>query len=86
MSLPWIWFGKHLTRAPSRLTWSNRPLSRAFRKRGHCGNRTVFFQSDVIMSAEAFRAAMEVVEPLILSEETGDARKVVIGNRGRRHA
>ena len=38
-----------------------------------------YFQSDVIMSAEAFRVAMGVVEPLLTSPGAGTARKVAIG-------
>lgn len=38
-----------------------------------------YFQSDVIMSAEAFRVAMGVVEPLLTSPGTDTARKVAIG-------
>lgn len=38
-----------------------------------------YFQSDVIMSAEAFRVAMSVVEPLLTSPGADTARKVAIG-------
>jgi len=38
-----------------------------------------YFQSDVIMSAEAFRASMEVVEPLLTAGETSSAKTIVIG-------
>lgn len=46
---------------------------------GELWKKNVYFQSDVIMSVEAFRVAMEVVEPLLTAIDTGQARKVLIG-------
>jgi len=46
---------------------------------GELWKKNVYFQSDVVMSAEAFRAAMEVVEPHLSAGESGTAGKVIIG-------
>ncbi|MBI2958521.1 MAG: cobalamin B12-binding domain-containing protein [Chloroflexi bacterium] len=57
----------------------NQALVPGIRQAGELWKKNVYFQSDVIMSVEAFRVTMEVVEPLLKAEEMADARKVVIG-------
>ena len=46
---------------------------------GELWKKNIYFQSDVVMSAEAFRAAMEVVEPHMAAGEAGASGKVIIG-------
>ena len=46
---------------------------------GELWKKNIYFQSDVVMSAEAFRAAMEVVEPHMTAGEAGESGKVIIG-------
>ena len=46
---------------------------------GDLWKKNRYFQSDVIMSAEAFRVAMEVVEPLLTHLEADTAKTVAIG-------
>ena len=46
---------------------------------GHLWKQNIYFQPDVVMSTEAFRAAMEVVEPHLGVKDIGLAGKVVIG-------
>jgi 5-methyltetrahydrofolate--homocysteine methyltransferase len=57
----------------------NRAIVPGIRAAGELWKANTYFQSDVIMSAEAFRVAMEVVEPLLTSVETGSAKRVAIG-------
>jgi len=46
---------------------------------GEKWKRNEYFQPDIVMSAEAFRMAMEVIEPRLSSEEFRATGKVVIG-------
>jgi 5-methyltetrahydrofolate--homocysteine methyltransferase len=46
---------------------------------GELWKRNVFFQSDIIMSVEAFRAAMGVVEPRLPADQSGASGKILIG-------
>lgn len=46
---------------------------------GELWKKNEYFQPDVVMSAEAFRVSMEIIEPLLSSDEIGAAGKVVIG-------
>ena len=46
---------------------------------GELWKKNEYFQPDVVMSAEAFRVAMEIIEPLLSTDEIGAAGKVVIG-------
>ncbi len=46
---------------------------------GELWKKNVYFQSDVVMSAEAFRAAMEIVEPHLSAGQSGSSGKVIIG-------
>jgi 5-methyltetrahydrofolate--homocysteine methyltransferase len=46
---------------------------------GELWKKNEYFQPDVVMSAEAFRVAMEKIEPLLSTGEIGAAGKVVIG-------
>jgi methanogenic corrinoid protein MtbC1 len=46
---------------------------------GELWKKNKYFQSDVIMSAEAFRVAMGVVEPLLTAGEPGSSKKIAIG-------
>ncbi len=46
---------------------------------GELWNKNVYFWPDVVMSTEAFRAAMEVIEPHLSSGQIGTAGKVLIG-------
>ena len=46
---------------------------------GEKWKRNEYFQPDIVMSAEAFRMAMEVIEPRLSSEDYSATGKVVIG-------
>lgn len=46
---------------------------------GELWKRNEYFQPDIVMSAEAFRMAMEVIEPRLTSEEFSATGKVIIG-------
>lgn len=46
---------------------------------GELWKKNEYFQPDVVMSAEAFRVAMEIIEPKLSSGESGASGKVVIG-------
>jgi 5-methyltetrahydrofolate--homocysteine methyltransferase len=49
------------------------------RQAGELWKKNEYFQSDVIMSAEAFRVTMEVVEPLLTGQESQNAKRIAIG-------
>lgn len=61
------------------LTLLNQAIIPGIQEAGELWKKNIYFQSDVIMSTEAFRVVMEVVEPLLTSLETGNAKKVAIG-------
>ena len=61
------------------LTLLNQAIIPGIQAAGELWKKNIYFQSDVIMSTEAFRVVMEVVEPLLTSLETGNAKKVAIG-------
>jgi len=46
---------------------------------GELWKKNVYFWPEVVMSTEAFKAAMEVIEPHLSAGEVGTAGKVVIG-------
>ena len=46
---------------------------------GELWKKNVYFWPEVVMSTEAFKLAMEVIEPHLSAEEVGTAGKVVIG-------
>jgi len=57
----------------------NKAIVPGIQEAGDLWKKNIYFQSDIVMSAEAFHAAMEVVKPLLTNTETGIAKKVVIG-------
>ncbi len=46
---------------------------------GELWNRNVYFWPDIVMSTEAFRVAMEVIEPHLSAGQIGSSGKVLIG-------
>ena len=46
---------------------------------GELWKRNEYFHTDIILCAEAFRMAMEVIEPKLASGEIGTSGKVIIG-------
>lgn len=46
---------------------------------GEKWKRNEYFQPDIVMSAEAFRMAMEIIEPRLSSEEYSSTGKFIIG-------
>ncbi|MFC1967404.1 B12-binding domain-containing protein [Chloroflexota bacterium] len=46
---------------------------------GELWRKNIYFQSDMVMCADAFRAAMAVVEPHLSARDIGTAGKVIIG-------
>ena len=57
----------------------NQAVVAGIQEAGELWKKNRYFQSDVIMSAEAFRVAMGVVEPLLTELESDTAKKVAIG-------
>lgn len=57
----------------------NEAIVAGIQEAGELWKTNEYFLSDMIMSAEAFRVAMEVVEPNIAAGETSTAGKLVIG-------
>ncbi len=57
----------------------NEAIVAGIQEAGELWKKSEYFLSDMIMSAEAFRVAMEVVEPNIAAGETNTAGKLVIG-------
>jgi 5-methyltetrahydrofolate--homocysteine methyltransferase len=57
----------------------NQAIMPGIQEAGVLWKKNQYFQSDVIMSAEAFRAAMGVVEPLLTAGEAVGAKKIAIG-------
>jgi len=58
---------------------ANQAIVAGIQEAGALWKQNIYFQTDMIMSAEAFRAAMEVVEPRLSGAETSSAGKCVIG-------
>jgi corrinoid protein of di/trimethylamine methyltransferase len=61
------------------VTLVNQSIMPGIQQAGELWKKNMYFQSDVIMSAEAFRVTMQVVEPLLAVGEAGNAKKVAIG-------
>lgn len=57
----------------------NRALVAGIQEAGELWKANEYFQSDVIMSAEAFSVTMQVVEPLLTAADTENTKMVVIG-------
>ncbi|MFC1934040.1 B12-binding domain-containing protein [Chloroflexota bacterium] len=61
------------------LTIVNEGIVSGVHEAGERWKKNEYFTPDVIMATEAFRVAMEVVEPKLTSQEAGAAGNVVIG-------
>ena len=57
----------------------NQAIVPGIQEAGALWKKNIYFQSDVIMSTEAFRVVMEVVEPMLTGLESGNTKKVAIG-------
>ncbi len=57
----------------------NSAIMPGIQEAGELWKKNIYFQSDVIMSAEAFRVAMGVVEPLLTAGEAAGSKKIAIG-------
>jgi methanogenic corrinoid protein MtbC1 len=57
----------------------NQAIMPGIQEAGEMWKKNLYFQSDVIMSAEAFRVAMGVVEPLLTAAESVGSKKIAIG-------
>ena len=57
----------------------NEAIVAGIQEAGELWKKNEYFQTDMIMCAEAFRVAMEVVEPNITAGDTSTAGKFVIG-------
>ena len=66
---------KSLEEGTQPLAIVNEAIVAGIQEAGELWKKNEYFQSDMIMSAEAFRAAMEVVEPNIAAGETSTAGK-----------
>lgn len=70
---------KSLEEGAQPLAILNEAIVAGIQEAGELWKKNEYFLSDMIMSVEAFRAAMEVVEPNIAAGETGTTGKLVIG-------
>ncbi len=70
---------KSLEEGAQPLAIVNEAIVAGIQEAGELWKKNEYFQSDMIMSAEAFRAAMEVVEPNLAAGESSTAGKLVIG-------
>jgi 5-methyltetrahydrofolate--homocysteine methyltransferase len=70
---------KSLEEGAQPLAIVNEAIVTGIQEAGELWKKNEYFQTDMIMSAEAFRVAMEVVEPNITAGETSTAGKFVIG-------
>lgn len=61
------------------MTVINKAIVPGIQEAGELWKNNMYFLPDVVMSAEAFRAAMKVVEPHLSADEVGAAGRVVIG-------
>ena len=61
------------------ITVINEAIVPGIQEVGELWKKNMYFLPDVVMSAEAFRAAMGVVEPHLSAGEVGIGGKVVIG-------
>jgi methanogenic corrinoid protein MtbC1 len=57
----------------------NQAIIAGIQEAGELWKRNEYFHTDIILCAEAFRLAMEVIEPNLSSGEKGTSGKVVIG-------
>ena len=57
----------------------NQAIIAGIQEAGELWKRNEYFHTDIILCAEAFRLAMEVIEPKLSSGEKGTSGKVVIG-------
>lgn len=65
--------------SPQPMTVINEAIVPGIQEAGELWKNNMYFLPDVVMSAEAFRVAMGVVEPHLSAGEVGTAGKVVIG-------
>jgi 5-methyltetrahydrofolate--homocysteine methyltransferase len=70
---------KALKKGSKPLDLVNKAIVPGIQEAGDLWKKNVYFQSDIVMSAEAFHGAMEVVKPLLTTKDTGIVKKVVIG-------
>jgi len=61
------------------MTVVNEAIVPGIQEAGKLWKKNMYFLPDVIMSAEAFRVAMEFIEPHLSAGEAGTAGKVMIG-------
>lgn len=57
----------------------NEAIIAGIQEAGELWKRNEYFHTDIILCAEAFRMAMEVIEPKLTSGEVGSSGKVIIG-------
>ncbi len=70
---------KALSEGTQPLDIMNESVVAGMQDAGELWKKNVYFQSDVVMSVEAFRVAMELIEPRLPTGEMGTSGKVVIG-------
>jgi methanogenic corrinoid protein MtbC1 len=58
---------------------ANEGIIPAMEEAGELLKKNIYFHTDIIMCAEAFRVAMEVIEPKLSAGEIGASGKVLIG-------
>ena len=61
------------------MTLMNQAIVTGMQEAGELWKQNVYFQTDMIMSSEAFRAAMEIVKPSLSGLETDVVGKCIVG-------
>lgn len=61
------------------ITIMNQSIVPGIQEAGEKWKRNEYFQPDIVMSAEAFRMSMEIIEPLLSPEQFTSTGKIVIG-------
>ena len=58
----------------------NEGIISGIQEAGELWKQNIYFHTDIILCAEAFRLAMEVIEPKLSAREIGTSGKIIIGN------
>jgi 5-methyltetrahydrofolate--homocysteine methyltransferase len=70
---------KALSQNIAPMTIVNQGIIPGIQEAGELWKRNEYFHTDIILCAEAFRLAMEVIEPKLSERERGTSGKIIIG-------
>jgi 5-methyltetrahydrofolate--homocysteine methyltransferase len=70
---------KALNQGIAPMTIVNQGIVPGIQEAGELWKRNEYFHTDIILCAEAFRLAMEVIEPKLSTGEIGTSGKIIIG-------